>query len=264
MKNNKTTIRIFSLLLVTIFSSYIFTSCKKKDKTLATGTFYIHLHTNIDTNEVDDITALYADANGRHFGLNTAQFFLSNIKLQNVNGTMYNMNNVRVIKDIDSEQYLLGTAPIGTYNSITFDVGLDDASNALTPSAFTCSGNTPLASMWYGNTTQGYNNMKIIGFADTSATQNGVNPKPFSYIIGSAANRKTVIMPTRGTGSMASYTPYILTTSSNNYIHLVCDYGKLLNGVNFATQDSTDTYTTNPSLATSIANNIPSMFEYEE
>ena len=45
-------------------------------------------------------------------------------------------------------------------------------------------------------------------------------------------------------------------------IHMVCDYGKLLQGIDFKTQNTTDTYSVNPSLANQIANNIPLMFEY--
>lgn len=240
------------------------TSCKKKDSTAQTGTFYFHLHSNIDTNEVDDPEELYADANGRHFSLSTAQFYISNVVLKNVTGTSYTVTDAHILKDIDSEEYLIGTAPIGTYNSVTFDVGLDDATNALQPTAFTTTGYLANSTMWYGNTTQGYMFMKLQGMADTSAAQDGSHAVPFSYEIGASANRKTVTMPVRGTGSYSDYPPYILTANGINYIHIVCDYGKLLSVINFKTQDSTDTYSLNPSTATTIAGNIPNMFDYEE
>jgi len=228
------------------------------------GTVYIHLHTNIDTNEVDDKTHLYSDGNGRQFSLSTAQFFISNFKLISATGTVVSIGNARILKSIDSEQYLVGNAPIGSYTSVTFDVGLDDATNAMNPTAFTTSGYTPNSSMWYGSTTQGYMFMKLQGMADTTAAQTGTNLVPFSYEIGTAANRKTVSTGSRGTGAFSSYPVYTLLKNGVIYVHLICDYGKLLSGVNFKTQDSTDSYTNHPTLANSIANNIPNMFHYEE
>ncbi len=241
-------------------------SCKKtsNSSTGATGTVWIHIHTNIDSNEVDDTAALYSDANGRKLGLSVAQFYISNVVLTNVNGSKYTIPNAHVLKNIDSEAYIVGTAPIGIYSSASFDVGLDDATNALQPTAFTTTGYIPNSTMWYGNTTQGYMFMKLQGFADTSAAQNGTHLAHFSYEIGSAANRKTVTLPARGTGNYASYPVYTLLTGGIMYVHVICDYGKLLSGVNFKTQDSTDTYTISPATATTIANNIPNIFHYEE
>lgn len=142
-------ISILSLSLISILVS----SCKKNNDngTAAMGTVYIHLHTNIDTSEVDDKAQLYSDGNGRQFSLSTAQFFISNFKLVSANGTVVSIANARILKSIDSEQYLVGNAPIGSYTSVTFDVGLDDATNAMSPTAFTTSGYTPNSSMWYGN-----------------------------------------------------------------------------------------------------------------
>lgn len=256
-------LQLLIIAIATLVSLSI-TSCSKKKTTAATGTFYFHLHTNIDTNEVDDVTALYPDGSGRHFGLSIAQFYVSGIVLHNVNGQTYTVPDAYILKDIDSEEYVIGTAPVGTYNSVTFNVGVDAASNATTPSSHAASTALGNSAMWFGNTTQGYMFMKLQGFADTTVAQSGSNLVHFSYEIGSSANLKPVTMPTRGTGSYAMYAPYILTSGNASFIHIICDYGKLLSVVNFKTQDSTDTYNINPSLAQSIANNIPNMFSYEE
>lgn len=254
-----------SILSLSLFSLLI-TSCKKKSDngSTAMGTVYIHLHTNIDTSEVDDKTQLYHDGNGRQFSLSTAQFYISNFRLNSANGTVVTIGDARILKSIDSEQYLVGNAPIGTYTSVAFDVGLPDATNAMMPTAFNTTGYIANSTMWYGNTTQGYMFMKIQGMADTTAAQTGANLVPFSYEIGSVANRKTVTTGSRGNGSFSSYPVYTLLNGGVIYVHLICDYGKLLSSVNFKTQDSTDSYTTHPTLANAIANNIPNMFHYEE
>ena len=244
-------------------------SCKKKNTPAATGTFYFHLHTDIDTNEVDDTTALYRDATGRHFGLSVAQLYISGITVHNVNGTMYTIPGAIVLKNIDSEQYVIGQAPVGTYDYVVFNVGLDAATNTLQPAGFSTTGYIPNTGMWFGNTTQGYMFMKIQGFADTTTAQTGTNLVNFSYEIGSSANLKSVTLPARGTGAYAAYAPYILSANGTNYIHLIGDYGALLSVVNFKHNnapgtDTTDTYNINPALSTTIANNIPNMFHYEE
>ncbi len=241
------------------------TSCHKTSSdSAATGTFYFHLHTNIDTNEVDDSTALYRDATGRHFGLTVPQFYISGVTLQNAKGTSYTIPNAYILKDLDSEEYIIGTAPVGVYTSVTFNVGLDASANATSPSSY--SPGSPLAnsSMWYGNTAQGYMFMKLQGFADTTLGQIGTNLVHFSYEIGGSSHLKSITMPTRGTGAYASYLPYTLVAGGTQYIHIICDYGALLFPIDFKTQDSTDSHSLRPGIADTIANNMQQLFHYEE
>ncbi len=251
----------FSILSASIFVlCFCISSCHKKNTEASKGTFYFHIHTDIDTNEVESSTELYRDASGRQFGLTTAQVYISNVMLHNVNGTMYTIPGAVVLKSIDSEEYLIGKAPVGTYDQVMFTVGLDATTNALQPTAFTNTGYVSNTDMWFGSTSQGFMFMKLQGMADTSAHQTGTNLVNFSYEIGSAANLKTVTMLMR-TGALA---PYVLTKDGNQFIHMSCDYGALLSVVNFSTQDTTNTYTINPSLSATIANNIPNLFQYEE
>ena len=166
----------------------IYSCTKPVTSQVTNGTFYFHIHTNIDTNEVDDTSALYRDATGRHFGLKTAQFYISNVMLHNVTGTMATITGAIVLKSIDSEQYLIGQAPAGTYDYVMFDVGLPPATNALQPYGFTNTGYLSNTTMWYGNTTQGDMFMKLLGFADTTTAQSGTNLVIFSYEIASSTN----------------------------------------------------------------------------
>lgn len=244
-------------------------ACKKTKNTgSSNGTFYLHMHTNIDTNEVDDNTTFYTDAEGRHLGLTTAQYYITNVTLHNVNGTFYTLPNSTVLVSMDSEQYKLGDAPAGTYDYVQFTVGLSATMNAMQPTAFVNNGYLPNSDMWFGATNDGYNYLKIEGFADTTAAQTGINPVHFSYHIGKQfalggpdLDLKTVIMPLR-TGTLK---PYTLFAGSTAYVHIVGDYGQLLSQVNFKTTDSVDTHAAlNPGTAVLIANNTSKMFRYEE
>ena len=258
-------IRISAIALVTSFISLNLSSCKKTSGAASSGTFYFRLHTYIDSSQVTDTTALYKDSTGRHFGLTVAQFFIYNVVLQNTNGSTYTINDAYILKDIDSQLYVVGGAPPGTYNSVSFNVGLDPATNTLTPTIFAPVGSyISTSTMWYDAGNDGYMFMQVKGFADTTAAQNGdsANFVHLSYIIASAANLKTVTMPVRGTGSYAAYPTWTLSKDGTQIIDIICDYGKLLSTVNFKTQDSTDTYYFDPALGDSAANNIPNMFRY--
>ena len=265
MNNYKATLRVaLSLLLLAIVAG----SCKKKNNGPTMGTFWFHLHTNIDTNEVDDTAALYRDSAGRHFSLSVAQFYVSNVTLHNVLGSSYTISNAYVLKSIDSEEYLVGNAPAGTYDGVSFTVGLPPSVNGLSPTAFTNTGYISNSSMWFGNATDGYMYLKIQGMADTTATQSGTALVPFDYEIGkiipvggSDQALKTITMPTRS----GVLKPYILSAGSTTFIHLYCDYGKLLQGINFKTQDKTDTHSLlYPDVSSNILGNLPNMFRYEE
>ncbi len=255
---------IFFGLVAASTSMFLFSCHNSPSGVESKGNLYLHLHSNIDTNEIDDGATLYPDGTGRHFSLSTAQFYISNIVLKTVDGKSYSMANVRIIKGIDSEIYYAGNAPIGTYNSITFDVGLDDAANSLTPGEFTVNSYLSNTDMWYGNTSQGYALMKLKGYADTTAAQSGTNLVRFSYTIGNTSHRKTITMPVRGEGSYATFAPIVVTAGGQGLFHITCDYAKVLAGVNFKTEDSTDTYNYMPGVADSIAGRFADMFEYED
>jgi hypothetical protein len=56
---------------------------------------------------------------------------------------------------------------------------------------------------------------------------------------------------------------FTVVANQDNTVHLVADYGTMLNGVDFKTQ-STGTPVTNTPVVRQIAANIPSMFRYQE
>jgi hypothetical protein len=98
--------------------------------------------------------------------------------------------------------------------------------------------------------------MNVAGLVDTSANNNGQVNFPISYQIGSDALLKTVVMPNHPTD-------FVMDPQSTMFIHLICDYGALLKGVNFKTESTTNTANNN-AVAVKVANNIPNMFTYEQ
>jgi len=245
------------ITFITIGVFFIFaTSCKKESTTVDMGTFALHLHTNIDTNEADLGTA-YHDASGRQILLNVAQFFISNVKLKKTDGTFYSISGVTVLKTPDEEEYIIGKAPAGNYSSVTFDVGVQSSDNHSDPNSFpdTSALHTTDPNAWYGTTANGYIFMNIQGMVDTSAGNNGNVDFPISYQIGTDANLKTVSMPDQA---------FTIPKDETQLVHIICDYGAVLTGIDFKTENMTTTFT-NPDVATKIVNNISStvMFRYE-
>jgi len=243
-----------------IFGSLMFASACHKTNTNAStpkGILYLHVHTDIDTNEVDS-AVVAKDSSGRHFQLDIAQFYISGIILTKSDGTSYAINNAYILKNIAQEQYLVDSIPTGNYTTITFSVGVDASRNSMNPSSFAStsalSPQTP--SMWFGSTSQGYIFMNLQGYADTTAAQNGPVNQPFSYQLGTSALLRTVTMPI--------HSPvFTATPNSSMFIHIIADYGKVLRGINFKTQNTATPFT-NIGVTTQIANNIPTMFRYEE
>lgn len=238
-----------SILFLALFALTI-GACKKD--TAPTGTLLFHMHTNIDTNEVD-AGVVSVDADGRHFQLDKAQFIVSGIELKKEDGTYLSVDNVFVLKTIDEESYTIGSVPAGNYLSVRFKVGVDATNNAKAPSAFSSG---PLADTdnWFGATSKGFIFVDVEGKADVSAGQTGPVDQAFSYQLGTDAMLETVTLPDQG---------FTVAANTENLVHLTCDYGQLLKGVDFKSQP-TGSPDANAAVAQQIANNVPNFIRYEE
>ncbi|HXD92836.1 MAG TPA: MbnP family protein [Bacteroidia bacterium] len=263
MKSKKIKLISKTLLVVCILS---FFSCKKKDSPVTTpptpmGTIAFHLHTNIDTTEADSGVVVMDHASGKKFQLNVAQFYISGIVAYKTDGTAESVSNVYILKNISQEEYIIGQVPAGNYSRISFNVGLDVATNATNPSSHTGVLGTQNPAMWFGNTTQGYLFMNVQGFADTTTSNTGNVNHTFAYQLGGNAELKTINMPTMANS-------VVVTASNTNALpaefHIICDYGILLNNINFKTINAIATpFNSDSTVIKQISNNIPNMFRYE-
>jgi hypothetical protein len=244
--------------------------CKKSknsdDEQLQTsvvkGPLYFHLHTYIDDiTEVDGYNIVYTRDDGRKISVSKAQLYLSDIQLVKSDGSFYSLEDTIVLKTFDTETYFVANVPAGQYKSIRFSVGLDPIENSKTP---TTSSPSMLrdSSMWFTNiaTQNNYVFVNFQGKIDTTVNANGTVPQmqPFSYKLGTNANYKQVSMPTKN---------YTVISNQVTYVHLLVNYSKLFNGVNLRDENnlSVNSISDNASgIATTIANNIPAMFDYEE
>lgn len=246
-----------SFLLLVVFSS-----CKKdKDEdptpVSTTGSLMFHLHTMADTNEVEAYGDTLIMSDGRQITVGTSQLYISNIKLIKTDGTVVDGPSATIIMKQGVEEYDLGSAPVGNYKAVRFDVGLSDASNASTPASSDAVLYQP--SMWFGASAQpdGFVFINFEGAIDTTAAATGTDLIPFSYKIGTVSNRVTITMPDEN---------YSISPDQQTAIHMSVDYAKLFTGIQLsgAGNLSITTAAQNSSaLATQIKANISDLFEYE-
>lgn len=244
-------------------------SCRKDTKTPTTdpnaatgtnGTLMLHIHTNIDDSEVEEINTVYSSSDHRKVSVSMAQLYISGIQLIKSDGTAYDLPGVRILKKIETEEYELGSVPAGNYKSIRFVVGLPPATNTVAPASGDSTLNQP--DMWFDATVppSGFVFLSFQGKIDTTHAANGTEAQmqPFSYRIGTNSNLKTVTMPDQN---------YSVIPGQVQFIHLTADYNKLFSNItlNQAGNLTMNTASANSSaLAAQLAGNIATMFRYEE
>ena len=262
MKNLKKFILHSFLFLVTISILY---SCKKDNSSTApidnsvvrpTGSLVFHLHTFLDNNEVDAYHITYSTLDGRKISLSLAQLYITDIQLLRLDGSVYAIPGSKILKMLDIDTYLAGKVPVGNYKAIRFKVGLDAATNALSPNADSSLLNH--SEMWFGANAQpdGYVFMHVMGQIDTTSNHSGVM-LPFEYKIGGAANYKQVQMPDKN---------LTILKDQLTYAHIIIDYNNLFQGVSLVHPENLSVVKLSDNTSAAgiqIANNIPAMFVYE-
>ena len=263
------------LYLIPFFVLFIgFAGCNKKNEdeatqttgtsttssTAATGRIMFHLHTYIGTTEVDDYNITYTDENGRKMLMQLAQYYVSGIQLERLDGSLYDVPNTHILKLLDVDTYLIGDVPAGNYQSIRFKVGLDSITNHRFPPLPADTAILGRPEMWFGNspTPDGYVFLHAKGMIDTTSDASGTANQLFDYKIGTGTHLIQVNMPVK---------KYSILPGGIEYAHILVDFSKLFNGVNLSQSDNfsiTTAAENNTTLATKISGNIASMFSYEE
>ena len=241
-------------------------SCKKKTTApepapaASNGTVFLHLHTNVDTNEVDTYNSVYVMTGGRKISVSIAQLYISSIQLVKTDGSTVNMGGLNIAKVMPIEEYMVGSVPSGNYQSIRFNVGLSPSTNSLLPEPSDSTLSKP--NMWFGNSVQpwqGYVFVNLQGKIDTSTAANNTvaQMQPFSYRIGTNSHLTSISMPNQN---------YSVLPNQTQFIHIIIDYSKLFNGITLNLNSYLNVYSVADNstvLSNQIANNIPLMFHYE-
>jgi hypothetical protein len=255
MKNNllKNIYTCALLLIVTV-------GCKKtvEPQPAATqGDFSLHLHSYVDTSEVENYGDLYTMTGGRKISVDMSQLYISHIELVKLDGSTYSISDSIILQVQENEIYNLGKVPSGNYKGIRFRVGLDATKNQIVP----VSGSLNKSEMWFSTSAQpdGFVFLNFQGTIDTTVAANGLlsDMVPFVYKIGTNAHYEEVDI---------SNAPVSVISNQTQFIHLTVDYSKLFDGILLTTPSnlSVNTVSDNTSSnAQNISNNISSMFTPE-
>ncbi len=212
--------------------------------------YFFNAATPLELNFTD-----YTTADGAQLRFNTANFYVSNIRLVPTVGNEVVLDTVLLIMETTAgTTFDIGQLPTGSYESLMFDIGLDSARNHGDPTTYGV--NHPLAytnMFWSWNS--GYIFFKIEGEVDTTASQSG-SLVPFGYHVGSDALSKTIALPINL--EVTSNTEHILADVDFRLASLI----STLQLKGSSPDLSTHTFDNMP-LATELANNLQSSFSTE-
>lgn len=141
-------------------------------------------------------------------------------------------------------------------------MGLDPTTNAESPTTPADSALLNKPAMWFGATAQpdGYVFMNVQGKVDTTADMSGTaaQMQPFVYKIGTNANYKQITMPDKN---------FSITPNSVIFGHIIIDYSKVFGSLllyQSANLSVTTAAANTMAPGTTVANNITTLFRYEE
>lgn len=138
----------------------------------------------------------HTHTDGAEIRFDAANYYVSNIRLVPTTGPEVAYDTILLITDLNAGQpFMLGQVPVGEYQTIKFDIGMDSARNHGDPTIYPFGHPLALSSQamhWSWNS--GYIFMKVDGQADTTAAQTGIDVT-FAYHIGGMNFRREVSVP---------------------------------------------------------------------
>lgn len=257
------------ILYIMAFVAIIFSACKK-DKTNdynsnTKGELSIEFDNIVGGENLILNTGSYKNSSNETYSITTLKYFISNISLENVNGTTYtipqNDSYFLIEEGNDAADHALVQVPEGEYKTLTFTVGVDSLRNTKDVSERTGAldpAGTANGMYWGWNS--GYIFFKIEGTSDAAVTDG----HQFMYHIGGFGgyssptinNIKTITL-----NLVPGGTPKVHSGNKSN-IHLMVDIAKLFDS------QSKISIAAHPDImfndySTVIANNYATMFRHD-
>ena len=255
----------FAILLLT--GLVLFSSCKRKGCTDPVATNYdsdakknccceytpslaLKFNTTFEGQPFELNKEYIQSSSGRKLKFTKVKFYVSNVFLDNqglaneANYGHFQYNSVETV-------FSAGSFPVGSYQNLHFQVGVDSVTNKQKlPSDFP-SGH-PLADSdmhWSWNT--GYIFIKLEGMVDTTPVPDNTLDKIFLFHLGLDPIRKGISLNMPVTGNENDKDPIELAIQVR--------LEQFFNNIDLATENNTQTLDNLP-LAEKMANNIPAVF----
>ena len=243
-------------------------SCKK-DKAPEflpgdTGSLTIDFDNVVNGNDLELNTRNYTNVTGESYSISTMNYYISNIKLKNVDGSEYTVprdNSYFLIKEENASQEIeLDDVPAGNYNGISFIIGVDSLKSVapLSERQGVLDPATGAAGM-YRDANSGYIFLKMEGHSNSATSAD----KKFQYQIGGYGGSVTPtfnnIKSVTLTGPSGSQAEVRKNKTTPPEIHIFADAAKVFDAI---TNISIATHTTvlfEP-FSVNVANNYSHMF----
>lgn len=184
---------------------------------------------------------------GRKMSFTIAQFYVSGIALA---GAPFPERYLLVTPD--SQHHEIGLIELGSYQDLTFHVGVDSAANHLDPatwpSGHALSSNNPNHAHWGWD--PGFIFIKVEGLVDTTADKSGEANAPFLFHIGLDELLQTVELDLE------------FTVEGDRMIGIQVDWLKFFDNIDLRADRATHTTNDMP-LATAFSGNVAGAFSVE-
>ncbi|MGB3848451.1 MAG: MbnP family protein [Tunicatimonas sp.] len=267
----------------------LFTACQENDEAPATtGAFSVEFDNYVgdqamQLDPVGDTNYRYTTGAGQAFNLSTFRYYISGIRLEGPDGTVYE-DNMNVSPDADqvkgyylvqeSEAYShfvsLKDVPAGQYNKITFTLGIPEEGMSEGAGGGILD---PAEGAWFWNWNAGYINLGIEGTAAASAQQKvegdgfTIEPNTFALHVGgwkevdpSVPNSDRFVNNIR-TVTLDFGTSVTVSDDLKPEAHVVLDVLQILDG---AKLDFSQTYSVHsPKPGQAFADQIPTAFSID-
>jgi hypothetical protein len=229
-----------------------------------TGSVTIDFDNVVNGNDLELNTRNYTNITGESYSVSTMNYYISNIKLKNADGSEYTVprdNSYYLIREENASQEIeLDDVPAGNYTGISFIIGVDSLRSAapLSERQGILDPATGSAGMYF-DANAGYIFLKVEGHSSTATSAD----KKFQYHIGGYGgsvtptfnNIKTITL----TGPAGSKAEVRKNKTTPPEIHIFADAAKVFDGAANISIAAHTTVLFEP-FSVNVANNYAGMF----
>lgn len=123
----KSKIIILALTVITI------TACRKEKANIipapSRGDINVQLKYNVDGNPLVFDTLIYTNAAGNLYSVSKVRYYLSRFSFYTAGVAKYSSDTIIYADALVSQQVTFKNVPVGTYDSVSYNIGLDQAQN---------------------------------------------------------------------------------------------------------------------------------------
>jgi hypothetical protein len=247
--------RFFPITLMAIFA-VAFASCQKDPVTPTPsltpkeGKVLLEFSNKVGTDNLKMDGTVYKNQNGDDFTVTKFNYYICNIKLNKIDGSNFaEVESYHLLEHNTpaSLNFNLAKVPAGTYNSISFTIGVDSLRNV----SGAQSGALDPAKGMFWSWSSGYIMLKLEGTSPQSTQAGNILRIHVGGFSGANNTVKTVSIDFPNT---------ITVNANENHIHLSADVAKLFGPSNITSFASTSVIHMAGADAKKIADNYASMF----